>query len=67
MNNFKEIDGGITSPKGFEASSCAAGIRHHGREDMALVYSQEPCKSAGMFTKNIVKASPVLWDKALVD
>ncbi|MCF0105079.1 MAG: bifunctional glutamate N-acetyltransferase/amino-acid acetyltransferase ArgJ [Eggerthellaceae bacterium] len=67
MNNFRKIKGGITSPKGFEASSCAAGIRRHRRKDMALVYSQEPCKAAGMFTKNIVKASPVLWDKALVD
>ena len=30
---------------------------------MALIYSEAPCKSAGTFTSNIVKAAPVKWDK----
>ena len=33
---------------------------------MALVYSRVPCRAAGTFTTNVVKAAPVLWDKKLV-
>lgn len=28
-----------------------------------MIYSKEPCKSAGTFTTNLVKAAPVKWDK----
>ncbi|MBQ2575636.1 MAG: bifunctional ornithine acetyltransferase/N-acetylglutamate synthase, partial [Lachnospiraceae bacterium] len=35
--------------------------------DMALLYSKFPCKAAGTFTRNVVKAAPVLFDKKLVE
>ncbi|MBD5493919.1 MAG: bifunctional ornithine acetyltransferase/N-acetylglutamate synthase [Lachnospiraceae bacterium] len=60
------IDGGITAPQGFEAAGVEAGIKYQNRKDMALIYSQTPCKAAGVFTSNIVKASPVMWDKEIV-
>lgn len=60
------IDGGVTAAKGFEAAGVEAGIKYQNRKDMALIYSQTPCKAAGVFTSNIVKASPVMWDKELV-
>lgn len=60
------IDGGITAAKGFEAAGAEAGIKYQNRKDMALIYSQTPCKAAGVFTSNIVKASPVMWDKEIV-
>ena len=28
-----------------------------------MIYSKQPCKSAGTFTTNLVKAAPVKWDK----
>ncbi|MFQ8734251.1 MAG: bifunctional ornithine acetyltransferase/N-acetylglutamate synthase [Enterocloster bolteae] len=31
--------------------------------DMAMIYSESRCRSAGTFTTNIVKAAPVKWDK----
>ena len=34
---------------------------------MAMVYSQVPCKVAGTFTTNLVKAAPVLWDMNVVE
>lgn len=64
---MKQINGGVTAAKGFEAASAQAGIKYQGRTDMALVYSTVPCKVAGTFTKNVVKAAPVLWDKELVE
>ena len=60
---IKIITGGVTAAKGFQAASAAAGIKYRDRQDMAMIYSQEPCKSAGTFTTNIVKAAPVKWDK----
>ena len=67
MNNFNVIEGGVTMPKGFQAASHAAGIKYQGRTDMALVYSDELCDAAGVYTSNVVKAAPVLWDKAITD
>ncbi len=60
-------DGSVTSAKGFKTTSCAAGIKYKERQDMALIYSEVPCQVAGTFTKNIVKAAPVKWDKKVVD
>ena len=64
---MKEIKGGITAAKGFKASSTAAGIKYQGRTDMAMVYSEEPCVSAGTFTSNVVKAACVQWDMNIVN
>lgn len=63
---MKIITGGVTAAKGFQAASTAAGIKYQGRTDMAMVYSEIPCKAAGTFTTNIVKAAPVKWDQDIV-
>ena len=54
---MKVIDGGVTAPKGFLAASTAAGIKYKDRSDMAMIYSTVPCKAAGTFTTNVVKAA----------
>lgn len=63
---MKKIEGGVTAAKGFQASATAAGIKYKDRTDMAMIYSEAPCKTAGTFTTNVVKAAPVLWDKQVV-
>ena len=63
---MKQISGGVTAAKGFEAAGVEAGIKYQNRMDMALVYSQSPCKAAGTFTTNVVKAAPVKWDYQVV-
>lgn len=63
---MKQIDGGITSAKGFEAAGVAAAVKYQNRKDMALIYSTVPCKVAGTFTTNVVKAAPVIWDQKIV-
>ena len=62
----KIIPGGVTAAKGFEAAAAAAEIKYKGRTDMALIYSELPCKAAGTFTTNVVKAAPVKWDQKIV-
>lgn len=65
--SIKTIEGGVTAAKGFQAAAAAAGIKYQGRTDMALIYSEKPCKAAGTFTTNVVKAAPVKWDRAVVE
>ena len=64
---FEIIDGGVTAPKGFKAAGTAAGIKYKDRPDMALIYSEKPCRVAGTFTSNVVKAAPVKWDMEIVE
>jgi glutamate N-acetyltransferase/amino-acid N-acetyltransferase len=56
-------DTGVCAPSGFIAGAAAADIRDHGgdgRLDVAIVRSQRPCQAAGVFTRNRVKAAPVV-------
>lgn len=62
----KMMEGNVTSPKGFKAASCAAEIKYKGREDMGMIYSEKSCAVAGTFTKNVVAAAPVIWDRDIV-
>ncbi len=64
---MKEIDGGVTAPKGFMAAGAQANIKYENRKDMALIFSEKPCRAAGTFTSNVVKAACVTWDKEIVD
>jgi glutamate N-acetyltransferase/amino-acid N-acetyltransferase len=50
----------IKTPKGFNISVAAAGIKSPGRNDMVLVYSEKPAHMAASFTTSKVKAAPVL-------
>ncbi|MEK7313423.1 MAG: bifunctional ornithine acetyltransferase/N-acetylglutamate synthase, partial [Deltaproteobacteria bacterium] len=48
--------------KGFKAAGISAGIKKNGKKDFALIVSEAPCAIAGVFTKNSVKAAPVMID-----
>ena len=65
--HMKQIAGGVTAAKGFEAAGVEAAIKYQNRKDMALISSMVPCKVAGTFTTNVVKAAPVVWDKTVVE
>jgi glutamate N-acetyltransferase/amino-acid N-acetyltransferase len=45
---------------GFQAAATAAGIKKHGGLDLALIVAEKPAAAAGVFTRNRVKAAPVL-------
>lgn len=63
---MKIIEGGVTAAAGFEAAGVEADIKYKNRKDMSLIYSRVPCRAAGVFTGNVVKAAPVLWDREVV-
>ncbi|WP_280267063.1 bifunctional glutamate N-acetyltransferase/amino-acid acetyltransferase ArgJ [Nocardia wallacei] len=58
---------GVTAPLGFRAAGIAAGIKASGNPDLALVFSEGPeYSAAGVFTRNKVKAAPVLWSQQVL-
>lgn len=50
----------MVSVPGFRFSAAAAGIRKDGRIDTALAVADRPATVAGVFTRNLVRAAPVL-------
>jgi glutamate N-acetyltransferase/amino-acid N-acetyltransferase len=65
--DFKEIQGGVTAPKGFLAGGLSCGLKKDGGLDLAIIYSESDAAIAGMFTENRVKAAPVLYSKKVVE
>ena len=57
---MKIIKGGVTQPKGFKANGLACGIKKSGKPDLALIVSDVPAVGAAVFTKNSVKAAPLV-------
>ncbi len=58
---------GVTAPAGFRATGIAAGIKASGALDLALVFNEGPdYGAAGVFTRNQVKAAPVLWTQQVL-
>ncbi len=58
---------GVTAPAGFKAAGIAAGIKQSGAPDLALVFNEGPdYAAAGVFTRNQVKAAPVLWTQQVL-
>ena len=51
---------GACYPKGFKAAGVAAGIKTNGNKDLSVLVSESPAVAAGVFTKNLVKAAPVV-------
>jgi glutamate N-acetyltransferase/amino-acid N-acetyltransferase len=60
------IEGGVTAAKGFLAGGINVGIKNTIKDDMAMIYSEKPCTTAGTFTLNKVFAAPVKWDREVV-
>ncbi|ANY08787.1 bifunctional glutamate N-acetyltransferase/amino-acid acetyltransferase ArgJ [Pseudonocardia sp. HH130630-07] len=57
----------VTAAQGFRAAGVVAGIKKSGRADLALVVNDGPrSEAAGVFTRNKVKAAPVLWSEQVL-
>ncbi len=58
---------GVTAAAGFRAAGIAAGIKKSGALDLALVLNEGPdYGAAAVFTRNQVKAAPVLWTQQVL-
>ncbi|MER5421528.1 bifunctional glutamate N-acetyltransferase/amino-acid acetyltransferase ArgJ [Streptosporangium roseum] len=57
----------VTAPLGFRAAGVVAGIKSSDARDLALVVNDGPSRAAaGVFTRNRVKAAPVLWSQQVL-
>ena len=63
---MKFVENGVCAPQGFQASGIHVGVKTHAawKKDVALIVSDVECAAAGIFTKNVVKAAPILVDLA---
>jgi glutamate N-acetyltransferase/amino-acid N-acetyltransferase len=52
------------SVPGFKAWGIHCGIKKNGKKDLTIIYSDREAAVAGLFTKNRVKAAPVVLDMA---
>lgn len=53
-------DGTITNVKGIKTAGISAQLKKSGKKDLALIYSGKKAVSAAVFTKNLVKAAPII-------
>jgi len=57
----------VTTPQGFRAAGVVAGLKSSGSKDVAVVVNDGPLTAAaGVFTRNRVKAAPVLWSQQVL-
>jgi glutamate N-acetyltransferase/amino-acid N-acetyltransferase len=57
----------VTAPRGFRAAGVVAGLKDSGTRDLALVVNDGPSRAAAaVFTRNRVKAAPVLWSEQVL-
>lgn len=58
----------VTAPHGFRAAGVNAGLKPSGARDVAVVINDGPARSAAaVFTRNRVKAAPVLWSQQVAE
>jgi len=58
----RQVDGGITAPRGFRAAGVSCGIKARGL-DLALIVSDTRATAAGIFTTNRAQAAPVVLSR----
>lgn len=65
--SYSEVAGGsVTSPAGFTAAAAHGGLKADGALDVALLLSATACATAGVFTRNAMRAAPVIYDAGLL-
>ena len=60
---LSDVPGGtITTPRGFLAGATHAGIKYPepDRLDLALLFSEQPCAAAGVYTQHAFRGPPIL-------
>ncbi|SHI05903.1 glutamate N-acetyltransferase [Sporobacter termitidis DSM 10068] len=63
---MKFIDGGVCAAAGFKAAGIHVGVKTNNpaKKDLALIVSEGDAAAAAVYTKNVVKAAPLLVTKA---
>jgi glutamate N-acetyltransferase/amino-acid N-acetyltransferase len=59
------IEGGVCAAMGFKAAGIHVGVKtnNKNKKDLAIIVADVPCAAAAVYTKNVVKAAPLLVTK----
>ena len=61
------ITGNIIAPNGFKAGSVHCGLKSNTRKhDIGIIFSEQPCKTAALFTTNQIVAAPIKLSRNVV-
>ena len=64
FEGYSYIDGGVCAPDGFVANGLNCGLNpNKEKNDLGLVYSENVCNTAAVYTQNKVKGAPILVTK----
>jgi len=64
---IKKIPGNIIAPKGFKAGSVHCGLKRDKRNhDIGIIFSEQSCKTAALFTTNQIVAAPIKLSRKVV-
>jgi glutamate N-acetyltransferase/amino-acid N-acetyltransferase len=64
---IKTLSGGAAAAGGFVAVGVACGVSGSGGRDLGLLYSELPCETAAVFTRNAVKGAPLVVTRKAVE
>src|SRR5215213_1833597 len=64
---IKSLSPGVTAASGFVAAGVGCGVRDAGRRDLGLLFSELPCETAAVFTRNVVKGAPLVVTREAVE
>jgi glutamate N-acetyltransferase / amino-acid N-acetyltransferase len=64
---IKSPSPGVTAASGFVAAGVGCGVRDAGRRDLGLLFSELPCETAAVFTRNAVWGAPLLVTREAVE
>ncbi|MHC4139630.1 MAG: bifunctional ornithine acetyltransferase/N-acetylglutamate synthase, partial [Planctomycetota bacterium] len=64
---INKITGNIIAPNGFKAGSVHCGLKSNMRKhDIGIIFSEQPCKAAALFTTNQIVAAPIKQSRNVV-
>src|SRR5215210_1971042 len=63
---IKSPSPGAAAALSFVAAGVACGVRDVGRRDLGLLFSELPCETAAVFTRNAIKGAPLVVTREAV-
>jgi glutamate N-acetyltransferase/amino-acid N-acetyltransferase len=63
---IKSLTPGVTAASGFVAAGVGCGVRDVGRRDLGLLFSELPCETAAVFTRNAIWGAPLVVTREAV-
>jgi glutamate N-acetyltransferase/amino-acid N-acetyltransferase len=64
---IKYLSPGLTAASRFVAAGVGCGVRDAGRRDLGLLFSELPCETAAVFTRNAVWGAPLVVTREAVE